>query len=68
MLVDFGIRSFAGFVLERGGFLHSLLVLASDLAFVGVAIVIIVTGAITISVEFIVSTFRHLKRLKNETD
>ena len=66
MLVDLGIRHLAGFVLEPGGFLHKLLVLISDLAFVGAAIVIIITGAITIAIEFIVSTTRHLKRLKDE--
>ena len=67
LLVDLGIKSLAAFVLDSDGYSFRILALILDVVFVGTAAVVSVTGAIVILAEFVVSTYRHLKRLKNET-
>ncbi len=65
--IDLAIKNLAALVLNPDGYSYRVLAYVLDVVFVGTAIVISVTGAIVISAEFIVSTYRHLKRLKNET-
>lgn len=64
VLIDLGIKNFATLVLDPDGYSYKLLVFVMDVTFVGTAAIITVTGAIIISAEFIVSTYRHLARLK----
>lgn len=68
VLIDWGIKGLAALVLNPDGYSYRLLAAVMDVTFVGTAVIITVTGAITISAEFIVSTYRHLARLKNETN
>ena len=66
LLIDLGIKRLSALVLDTESYSYGILVFVMDVTFVGSAIVISVTGAITIAAEFIVSTYRHLKRLKEE--
>ena len=66
MLVDFGIKQLAALVLDTDSYPYMLLASILDWVFVGTAALISVMGAIVIAAEFIVSTFRHLKGLKDE--
>ena len=68
VLIDLGIKNLAALVLNPDGYSYRLLTAVMDVTFMGTAVIITVTGAVTISAEFIVSTYRHLARLKNETN
>ena len=67
MLVDLGIKQLATLVLDTDSYPYILLASIMDWVFVGTAVLISVTGAIVIAAEFVVSTFSHLKGLKNDT-
>ena len=67
LLVDWGVKRLSAMVLEEpDGFAYRILALVLDTTFVGTATVISVTGAITIAAEFIVSTYHHLRGLREK--
>ena len=67
LLVDWGIKRLSAIVLEEpDGFAYRILALVLDTTFVGTAIIISVTGVIAIAAEFIVSTYHHLRGLREK--
>ena len=67
LLVDWGIKRLSAVVLEDpDGFAFRILALVLDITFVGTAIIISVTGVITIAAEFVVSAYHHIRGLSKK--